>query len=123
MRTASSVDRVTDEAVRGAGCLILMLGVLHFVAADATLVDGVPGVGNVGQHEGDGEACYRHDAQGELAGAAVGQAERTLRVGVRGIVGRVVEACEQQYAHDGQHGADAGVPDAARLLAAPHGAR
>ena len=55
----------------------------------------------------------RHGAQRGLARAAVGQGERALRVGVRGVVGRPVVAGQQEEGHDREHRADACGPDAA----------
>ncbi len=89
---------------------MLFLG--EFLAGEALLVDGAPGVDDVGQDEGDDERDARHGGEGEVAGTTVGQGERTLEVGRRGVVGRVVVSHHQQQSQYGADGSDAGRPNA-----------
>jgi len=80
---------------------------------EALAVDAVPSIGDVGQHEGDDERHEAHGRERKFARAAVGQGERTLQVGQRGVVGRVVEGSHLQKRPNGEYAADARAPNAA----------
>ena len=72
----------------------------------------MPSIYNVGEDEGDEDAYNRHHLKRELAAAAVGYGERTLKVGKRRIVSRVVKAGAKQKRQNGKNSAYAGWPDA-----------
>ena len=77
------------------------------------LVNGAPGVDDVSQNEGHEQRDIEHRGQRELTRARVLDGQRRLKIGGRGIVGRVVPASAEQQGEDDEHGADAGRPDAA----------
>ena len=52
-----------------------MFVVSQFALREALAVDAIPGIDDVGQHEGDDERDEAHGREGELARAAVGQGE------------------------------------------------
>ncbi len=95
---------------------LIRFSLLNFFLRDALAVDGAPGEDDVGEHERDEEGNYRHGAERELAAAAVGEGERTLKVDVRRIVGGVVPAGYQQQNQHGEHGSDACKPDSLSIL-------
>ena len=98
---------------------LIRFSLLYFFLRDALAVDGTPGEDDVGEHERDEEGGYRHGAERELAAAAVGEGERTLKVDVRRIVGGIVPAGYQQQNQHGEHGSDARKPDSLSILHAP----
>ena len=51
--------------------LVLVVGVVEFVAGEFAAVHLVPAVGDVGQHEGNEDTHDAHHGEGELAGRAV----------------------------------------------------
>ena len=98
---------------------LIRFSLLYLFLRDALAVDGTPGEDDVGEHERDEEGNYRHGAERELAAAAVGEGERTLKVDVRRIVGGIVPAGYQQQNQHGKHGSDARKPDSLSILHAP----
>ena len=62
--------------------ILVRFSLLYFFLRDALAVDGAPGEDDVGEDERDEEGNYRHGAERELAAAAVGEGERTLKVDV-----------------------------------------
>ena len=98
---------------------LVRFSLFYFLLRDALAVDGAPGEDDVGEHERDEEGNYRHGAERELAAAAVGEGERTLKVDVRRIVGGVVPAGYQQQNQHGEHGSDARKPDSLSILHVP----
>ena len=101
---------------RACGAYLIRFSLLYFFLRDALAVDGTPGEDDVGEDERDEEGNYRHGAERELAAAAVGEGERTLKVDVRRIVGGVVPAGYQQQNQYGEHGSDARKPDSLSIL-------
>ena len=95
---------------------LIRFSLLYLFLRDALAVDGAPGKDDVGEHERDEEGDYRHGAERELAAAAVGEGERTLKVDVRRIVGGIVPAGYQQQNQHGKHGSDARKPDSLSIL-------
>ena len=95
---------------------LIRFSLLYLFLRDALAVDGAPGKDDVGEHERDEEGDYRHGAERELAAAAVGEGERTLKVDVRRIVGGIVPAGYQQQNQHGEHGSDARKPDSLSIL-------
>ena len=51
---------------------LIRMTVGNFLAVYLFLVDGIPGIDDVGQDEGDEQADHGHGAQRELTGAGVG---------------------------------------------------
>ena len=66
------------------------MSIVNLFLRQLLLVKRIPGIDNVGQHEGNEQADDGHRAQGELTAAGVGNGQRRLQIGSRGIVGRVV---------------------------------
>lgn len=101
--------------------LVRFFVVVQFLYREALLVDGAPGIDDVGQHERDEQRGERHDLEREEAGAAVGQRERALQVERGRIVGRVVVSGAEEEREHGHHGAHPGEPDAAAVGLAANG--
>ena len=87
--------------------------IVHLAAIDAPKVYRPPREEDVGEDEGDEEGDVAHHLEREGAGAAVLYRERTLQVGQRGIIGRVVQSGAEQQGGDGQHRTGSGKPDPA----------
>ena len=60
--------------------LRVLIGVVvgYLFLGQLLLVDGIPCIGDVGQHEGDEQADDGHGAQRELTAARVGYGQRRL---------------------------------------------
>ena len=89
------------------------MGGVSFLGGDGGGLQGAPGPDDVGEDEGDEEGDDGHGAHGEETGAAVGEGEGALEVGVGGVVGGIVEACAEEEGEHGEHGTGACEPDAA----------
>ena len=57
---------------------VRVMRLLNLIPGDLLAVHGVPGIGDVGYHEGDEQGDVEHRAQGELAGAGVDHRQRRL---------------------------------------------
>ena len=93
---------------------LIRMTVGDLLAVYLFLVDGIPGIDDVGQDEGDEQADDGHGAQRELTGAGVGDGQRRLQVGSRGVVGRTVPAGTEQQGEYDEDDADACGPDTAK---------
>ena len=82
----------------------------HLIPINAAKVDRPPGKEDVGKDEGDEEGDVAHHLEREGAGAAVLDRERTLQVGQRGIIGRVVQSAAEQQGGNSQHRTGSGKP-------------
>ena len=107
------------ENVRGDYALAYIF--LTLARKSLFLVHHAPDVGDIAEDERHEEGDKEHGAESELAAAAVDNGERTLEVGIGGIVGRVAEAGDEEKGENNQHHADAGRPDASDIGLADHG--
>ena len=84
----------------------------EFLLVELLSVDGSPGIDDIGQHEGHEQRYVEHGAQRELTRTGIGEGERRLEIGRRGVVGCIVPGTTEQQGEYGEYGADACRPDA-----------
>ena len=88
-----------------------MILLAELLLGDSHPVHRPPDIPDVGDHERDEQRDDAHHIEREPARGAVVDRQGALRIGQRGVVGRiVVPGCQQQTEH-GQHRARAGEPD------------